>query len=661
MCLTRAAVVVALEHHIPPWFPTAMLNVRFGCFALLIACACRPLTGQHPHLSGSTARVTPPKVFLDKSPKIVEYQLKRLSNEQLLLVERNTTDPKYRPVYLALLTREGISRAQRDEALASLIALNKSDPVSELVAALKSLQGEESAAIRTRQVLGDLLLGLSAEQLAAQLPLLVELTGHSQPSLNAYGFAGVFAAGQAEAAWKLASAPPQLVQALSGLQRVPSVAVRDAQQPRVLQLLEDSQPVEVREEALRTLAKLTVQPEVTFERAAQLIVDPQLQTAAVRTLLSVPADARSANPSRTLIDWLVKFAEHTPTAERTTAAFMDAMELVDQLLATAPTELAKPYRQRLRETVVRVIRIHTIEEEMRYDLPYFAVEAGRPVQLVLINDDLMPHNLVVTVPGALQEVAEQGMEVGPSGGLDGKQYVPHSEKVLFATDMVPAREQAVLTFTAPTDPGEYPYVCTFPRHWMRMYGVMVVVDDLDAWQKQPVIPRDPIGSNRHFVQAWKVGDFQELLPAGLRGRTNRIGEKLFVEATCAQCHKLGEVGVGQVGPDLSSVFSRWQGDPAAVLREVLDPSQHIDDKYAVHIVLTVDGQTISGLIVEDSPQALSLLENPESKQPRVISKDDIDEMQKTANSMMPKGLLDSYSQDEVLEILAFIQAFQTAP
>lgn len=638
-----------------------MSNVRFCCVALLIACACDPLLGQHPHSSGSTSQVPPPKIFLDKSPKIVEYQLKRLSNEQLLLVERNTTDPKYRPVYLALLTREGISRAQRDEALASLVELNKSDPVSELVAALKSLQGEESAAIRTRQVLGELLLGLSSEQLAARLPLLEELTGLSQPAVAAYGFAGVFAAGHADAAWKLASASPQLVQALSGLQRVPNVAVRNAQQPRVLELLEESQPEQVREEALRTLAKLTVQPEVTFERAAQWIVDPKLQAAAVKTLLSVPAAARSADPSRTLIDWLVNFAEQTPTAERTTAAFMDVMELVDQLLATAPTELAKPYRQRLRQTVVRVIRIHTVEEEMRYDLPYFAVEAGRPVQLVLINEDLMPHNLVVTVPGALQEVAEQGMEVGPSGGLDGKQYVPHSEKVLFATDMVPAREQAVLTFTAPSAPGEYPYVCTFPRHWMRMYGVMVVVDDLDAWQKQPVIPRDPIGSNRHFVQAWKVGDFQTQLPAGLRGRTNRIGEKLFAEATCAQCHKLGGVGVGQVGPDLSRVFSRWKGDPAAVLREVLEPSHHIDDKYAVHIVLTVDGQTVSGLIVEDSPKSLSLLENPESKQPRVISKDDIDEMQKTANSMMPKGLLDSYSQDEVLEILAFIQASQAAP
>lgn len=71
------------------------------------------------------------------------------------------------------------------------------------------------------------------------------------------------------------------------------------------------------------------------------------------------------------------------------------------------------------------------------------------MQVVLINDDIMPHNLVPTSPGALQEIADAGLEIGPTGGLDGKQYVPHSKKVLQATNMVAAREQAVLTVQRP--------------------------------------------------------------------------------------------------------------------------------------------------------------------------------------------------------------------
>jgi azurin len=103
---------------------------------------------------------------------------------------------------------------------------------------------------------------------------------------------------------------------------------------------------------------------------------------------------------------------------------------------------------------------------------------------------------VITLPGALQEIAEEGAAQGPNPGFQGKPYVPKSDKVLEATDMVNVGKLERLTFTAPPEPGEYPYVCTFPRHWMRMYGVMVVVKDLDAWHKNPVKPKDPIGSNR---------------------------------------------------------------------------------------------------------------------------------------------------------------------
>ena len=123
------------------------------------------------------------------------------------------------------------------------------------------------------------------------------------------------------------------------------------------------------------------------------------------------------------------------------------------------------------EVVVRVVLIHTVEEEMRYDVPWFAVEAGRDIQVVLKNEDLMPHNLVLATPGSLQEVAIEGAALGPKIGDSGKQYVPVSPNVLQASKMVASEKTERMTFKAPTEPGEYPYVCTFPGHWMRMYGV----------------------------------------------------------------------------------------------------------------------------------------------------------------------------------------------
>ncbi len=655
---------VRFERIAEPLLRHDMPNIRFQFLTAVIVLSMEFVpwaSAQHDHNSGSRAAVSPPKVFLDKSPKIVEYQLKRLSDEQLLLVERATDDPKYLPVFNAILSREGMPRAYRDEALSGLVAIKKTDAVLELISALDKVSGEDPAAARMIESLAGMLLVLPAPTLNGQLAALANLAASPQSQKAAVGFAALIAAGRGNQAWLQAEERQQLAVLLSGVALVPEMKLRNEQHGRIVALLATHPPASIGVAALSALANLTAEPELTFQRAAELIENAELQSAAVKALLSVTPDRRDGASSLKLVQWLVEYAERTPAAERTADSFLDAMELVDQLLAKTPSAQAKAYRDRLRETVVRMVRIHTVEEEMRYDTAYFAVEAGRPVQIVLINEDLMPHNLVITAPGALQEVADLGMEAGPNAGLDGKQYVPKSDKVLFATDMVAAREQTTLTFTAPQAPGEYPYVCTFPRHWMRMYGVMVVVDDLDAWQKQPTVPKDPIGSNRHFVQSWTLSDFHAELSTGLRGRSSAIGEKLFAEATCAQCHRIGTVGVGNVGPDLSEVFTRWKGDAGAVLQEILDPSHRIDDKYAVHVLITVDGQTVSGLVIEDSKDALSIMENPEAKEPRVIARADIDQMRKTANSMMPKGLLDRYSKDEVFEILAYIGSLQKKP
>jgi Copper binding proteins, plastocyanin/azurin family len=81
---------------------------------------------------------------------------------------------------------------------------------------------------------------------------------------------------------------------------------------------------------------------------------------------------------------------------------------------------------------------------------------------------------------------------------DVKPYVPESPLVLQATKLLNGGEMERLTFTAPQKPGEYPYLCTFPGHWVRMYGVMVVVEKLDAWEAAPTVPTDPM-TNKPFA------------------------------------------------------------------------------------------------------------------------------------------------------------------
>ena len=59
-------------------------------------------------------------------------------------------------------------------------------------------------------------------------------------------------------------------------------------------------------------------------------------------------------------------------------------------------------------------------------------------------------------------------------GLGSKQYVPNSDDLLAYTDVVAPGGQFTIDFRAPTAPGRYPFLCTFPGHWMVMNGVMIV-------------------------------------------------------------------------------------------------------------------------------------------------------------------------------------------
>ncbi len=613
---------------------------------------------QHEHGTTTEAKKAP-RVYLDKSPRIVQYQLGRLTAEQLLLIETKTDDPKYIPVFTAILSRVGMSPAAREEALAGLMAINMTTASVELSKAILATKLTGQGEARSVDGLAKILLRQPAGDLAAEIEALQALCKSDSPQVVAIGCAAMITADRAAEARELAATAGHEASFFDAIARVRSLEQRNAllESARELAMNPDADAA-LRQSAIRALGHIPGEASMTFEQLAGLLGTEALQPAIFETLLAIKASDRPLEPSKNVASWLVDYAESTPAAKRTEDTFLDAMQLVDQLIAKLPSDQAKQFRERLRETVVRVVRIHTVEEEMRYDIPFFAVEAGRPVQIVLVNEDLMPHNLVFTQPGALKQVAEEGFEAGTDNGLDGKQYVPKSDQVLFATHMIAARETARLTFTAPEQPGEYPYVCTFPRHWMRMYGVMVVVEDLEAWNKSPTKPTDPIGSNRSFVQNWTVDDLKNSLTEGLKGRSPEIGSRLFQEATCAGCHHAGELKIGSVGPELNDLYKRWKSDRVGILREILEPSHKIDEKYAVQLLLTVDGDTLSGLVVDETKDTISILENPESTMPTKIAKEEIEERVKTSNSMMPKGLLNQYSKDEIFEIMAFIESVQ---
>jgi hypothetical protein len=55
-----------------------------------------------------------------------------------------------------------------------------------------------------------------------------------------------------------------------------------------------------------------------------------------------------------------------------------------------------------------------------------------------------------------------------------RHYVPESKDVICYTDIVNPKEEFTIYFEAPKKPGRYPYLCTFPGHWMVMNGELIV-------------------------------------------------------------------------------------------------------------------------------------------------------------------------------------------
>ncbi len=123
---------------------------------------------------------------------------------------------------------------------------------------------------------------------------------------------------------------------------------------------------------------------------------------------------------------------------------------------------------------VAELTIIAVAEEMRFDVTEFTVRAGQSVVLTLDNPDYLPHNLIIVNPGTADEIVAEAIALGGDGfAMD---FAPDSPDVLHATRMLNMNEEETLEFTAPEEPGEYPYVCTFPGHGEMMRGMMVVVE-----------------------------------------------------------------------------------------------------------------------------------------------------------------------------------------
>lgn len=120
------------------------------------------------------------------------------------------------------------------------------------------------------------------------------------------------------------------------------------------------------------------------------------------------------------------------------------------------------------------VRIGCLPERMLYDTTSFTVSPGQPVKLTLSNPDATQHNLVIGRPGSLEALGLAGNEMAKDPGGLAKGFIPESDQILQHTKLIDPGKSETLRFEAPRTPGTYPYLCTFPGHWILMKGEMIV-------------------------------------------------------------------------------------------------------------------------------------------------------------------------------------------
>ena len=145
--------------------------------------------------------------------------------------------------------------------------------------------------------------------------------------------------------------------------------------------------------------------------------------------------------------------------------------------------------------------------------------------------------------------------------------------------------------------------------------------------------------------------YQTLLTANaIKSADSVHGRELFLK-TCAACHQLHGEG-GLVGPDITGA-NRSSLD--YLLGNILTPSAEIQDAYKMQIVLTDDGRIYSGIPAEENERTLKL-RVADQEQPVAIAKSEIESRQIASVSMMPNGLLSQLSDQEVLDLIAYLQS-----
>lgn len=183
--------------------------------------------------------------------------------------------------------------------------------------------------------------------------------------------------------------------------------------------------------------------------------------------------------------------------------------------------------------------------------------------------------------------------------------------------------------------------------------------DLHAYQVRQLMEFDNEDLTARIRDSWgevrstpadrlqRIETLKTLLTSDKMKTANAGRGRVVFDKTCASCHRLFGAG-GEIGPDITG-SNRANID--YVLENVVDPSAVLGKDYRMTLLQTDDGRVVSGLVKKETDSALTIQTLNDLV---IVAKDEILERQLSELSMMPEGLLDPLTEEEICDLVTYL-------
>jgi putative heme-binding domain-containing protein len=574
-------------------------------------------------------------------------------------------------VYRAFLDRVGLHGKYRREAIEGLARLHGTTRLDEWFAALDRLdergavldprQGTRRAtSVESRSVLdayASLLTQWDKEELKDARHALYGLTHQIKtPQIRSLGYAGLLESGVDPAeVWEFASQRERgLADLLDAGAWIP-LPVRNMFWRQCVESIDfDADDTAA---LVRFARHVPGRDHEIFNYLVAQLHKTTAQSSQRNNIIAVLASRDVAKwPSDTiqsLGEELTQWYSALSVKDRNSGAAKKLKQLIEQIAKRLPDGEKSVLLARLKGLEVAEYKITALREQLAFDQEVLVLQAGQPVEITFKNQDTMPHNLVITRPGAMEKVGVAADQMALLPGDWGKQYVPETADVLHYTGMIGSGKSAKLVFTAPEEEGVYPLICTFPGHWLKMFAAVVVTANREVYltDNQPLPSRDVLLGIKNYVH--QFDDLARQLEDPAQPRSFSRGETAFYSRACVSCHAVGGKG-GRVGPELTSLAGKQK--QVDILRSIMYPSEKIDPVFAkVEVEHLESGQLFTGVLIpQDDSNVVYVVEDPLAEcEPQVFDRADV-EILPLKVSPMPEDLLRRSSPDEVLDLVAYL-------